>query len=302
MDTITRMRAFVTVTDAGGFSAGARAMGRSKALMSKYVSELESELGARLLNRTTRQLSLTEAGEAAYEDAREVLRRIDQLKETIDATHTAPRGRLRVSIPAAIGEAGLGEAIMRFTAANPEIRMELNQEERFVDLVEEGVDVAIRVDALQDSSLIARKLTDFRAVVFASPACVAEHGRPGHPLDLASLPCIVDTNLKSRANWPFMEDGVRLTVPVTGRVEVNSPATAAAAARLGLGFCRGPWLTVREDLEAGSLVTVLDDYELTGMGIYAVYPHRDRLPAKVRAFIDFMVDWHDAERKAGRGI
>ncbi len=302
MDTITRMRAFVAVFDAGGFSAAARATGRSKALMSKYVSELESELGARLLNRTTRQLSLTEAGEAAYEEAREVLGRIDRLKENIEATHAAPRGRLRVSIPAAIGEWGLGQAIMGFTAAHPDIRMELTLEERFVDLVEEGYDVAIRVDALQDSSMIACKLAKFRAIVFASPECIANHGLPHHPADLTALPCIVDTNLKSRSNWPFVEDGARFTVPVSGRVEVNSPATAAAAARLGLGFCRGPWLTVREDLEAGRLVTVLDSFEISGVGIYAVYPHRDRLPAKVRAFIDYLVDWHESERKAGRGI
>ncbi|MHA1190454.1 MAG: LysR family transcriptional regulator, partial [Alphaproteobacteria bacterium] len=138
MDTINRMRAFVAVYEAGGFSAAARARGQSKALMSKYVSELESELGARLLNRTTRQISLTEAGEAAFEDAQEVLRRIDRLKDNIEATHAAPRGRLRVSIPAGIGDSGLAAAIMAFTAAHPDIRMELTLEERFVDLVEEG--------------------------------------------------------------------------------------------------------------------------------------------------------------------
>jgi DNA-binding transcriptional LysR family regulator len=150
MDTITRMRAFVAVVDAGGFSAAARGSGRSKALMSKYVAELEEELGARLLNRTTRQLSMTEAGEAAYEQAREVLRRVSRMREDIEAASAAPRGRLRISAPRTFGDGDLSRAIMEFLAFYPDIRMELMLEDRFVDLVEEGYDAAIRVSALAD--------------------------------------------------------------------------------------------------------------------------------------------------------
>lgn len=300
MDTVSRMEAFVAVVEAGGFSAAARRTGRSKALMSKYVAELEQKLGGRLLNRNTRQLSLTEAGEAAYDEAQEVLRRLSRLRESIEAVSTAPRGRLRVSIPRGIGEGDLARAIMQYVAAHPEIRIELSLDDRFVDLVEEGFDVAVRIAALADSTLIARKLAGFRVPVYATPSLVASHGRPEHPSDLANLPCVVDTNIRSRANWPFLENGSRLSVAVAGRVEVNSAAAAAAAARSGLGFCRGPWPVVRDDIEAGRLVTVLDEYEIDNLGVYAVYPHRERMPVKLRAFIDHLVVWYEAERKAGR--
>jgi DNA-binding transcriptional LysR family regulator len=300
MDTVTRMQAFIAVVEAGGFSAAARRTGRSKALMSKYVAELEHELGGRLLNRTTRQLSLTEAGEAAYEEAQEVLRRLGRLRETIEAVNNAPRGRLRVSIPRAIGEGDLARAIMQFVATHPDIRVELSLEDRFVDLVEEGYDVAVRLAALADSTLIARKLAGFRVAVYAAPALLASHGRPEHPSELANLPCVVDTNIRSRANWPFLEEGLRLSVAVAGRVVVNSAPAAAAAARAGLGFCRGPWPVIRDDIEAGRLVTVLEEYEIDNLGIYAVYPHRERMPAKLRAFIDHLVAWYEAESRAGR--
>ncbi|HSG95713.1 MAG TPA: substrate binding domain-containing protein, partial [Afifellaceae bacterium] len=179
---------------------------------------------------------------------------------------------------------------------HPEIRLELSLEDRFVNLVEEGFDVAVRISALADSTLIARKLADFRVAVFASPALIASHGKPEHPSELAGLPCIIDTNLRSRANWQFVEAGTRFSVSVKGRVVVNSPQAAAAAARAGLGFCRGPWTGIRRDVDAGRLVTVLDDYSLDDLGVYAVYAHREKLPAKIRAFIDHLVAYFEAER------
>ena len=270
MDTITRMRAFVAVVDAGGFSAAARGSGRSKALMSKYVAELEDELGARLLNRTTRQLSMTEAGEAAYEEAQGILARVARLREEIEAHSAAPRGRLRISAPRSFDDGMLSRGIMAFLPAFPDIRMELTLEDRLVDLVLEGYDAAIRVSALADSSLIVRKLSDFRVVTCADPGVIARHGRPATPAALSELPCIVDTNMRPRNSWQYLDGAARLSVQVTGRVEVNSPNAVAAAARAGLGFCRVPWLTVRDDLESGQLVTVLEDYEPRELGIFLV--------------------------------
>jgi DNA-binding transcriptional LysR family regulator len=300
MDTITRMRAFVAVVDSGGFSAAARGSGRSKALMSKYVAELEEELGARLLNRNTRQISLTEAGETAYEEAQDVLARIGRLRADIEATASAPRGRLRISMPRTIGDGDLSRAVMEFLVRYPEIRIELSLEDRFVDLVTEGFDAAVRVSALEDSSLIARKLSDFRVIVCATPDLLASYGRPEHPSELAGMPCIIDTNVRFRANWPFRDDGKRISVPVTGRVEANSPHAIAAAARAGLGFARLPVMLVQEDVAAGRLVRVLPDYEPNETGVYVVYPHRERMPAKLRVFIDHLAAWFEAERKAGR--
>ena len=300
MDTITRMRAFVAVVEAAGFSAAARSTGRSKALMSKYIAELEEELGARLLNRTTRQLSLTEAGEAAYEEAQEVLRRVARLRENIEATTSMPRGRLRVSMPRTFGDGELSRGIMEFLTKYPDIRMELTLEDRFVDLVHEGYDAAIRVSALEDSSLIARKLAPFRVVTCAAPDLIASHGRPEHPSELSGLPCIIDTNVRFRANWPYRDGERKISVLVSGRVEANSPHAIASAARAGLGFCRVPFLVVEQDISAGRLVPLLEDYELGELGIYLVYPHRERMPAKLRAFIDDLAAWFEAERKAGK--
>jgi DNA-binding transcriptional LysR family regulator len=300
MDTITRMRAFVAVVDAGGFSAAARATGRSKALMSKYVAELEEELGARLLNRNTRQLSLTEPGEAAYDEAQEILRRVGRLREEIEASSAAPRGRLRISLPRTFGDGDLSRGVMEFLTIYPEIRLELTLEDRFVDLVNEGFDAAIRVSELADSSLIARKLADFRVVVCATPNVIASHGRPEHPSDLVGLPCVIDTNIRSRGNWPFVENGAKVVVPVAGRVEANSPHAIAAAARAGLGFSRVPLMVVHADIAVGRLVTLLEDYELSELGIFVVYPHRERVPAKLRVFIDYLVAFYETERKAGR--
>ena len=300
MDTITRMRAFVAVVEAGGFSAAARGAGRSKALMSKYVAELEEELGARLLNRTTRQLSLTEAGQTVYEESQEVLRRVSRLREETEASSAAPRGRLRVSMPRTFGDGELSRGVMEFLTQYPDIRMELSLEDRFVDLVNEGFDAAIRVAALADSSLIARKLADFRVVVCATPDLLATYGRPEHPSELAGLPCVVDTNVRFRATWPFQEGAKRLTVPVAGRIEANSPYAVAAAARAGLGFARVPLMVVDNDIQTGRLAPLLEDYELTGIGIFIVYPHRERMPAKLRAFIDHMAGWYEGETRAGR--
>ena len=172
MDTLSRMRCFLKVVDEGGFSAAARALGRSKALVSKYVGELEDELGARLLNRTTRQISMTEVGHAFYKEATDILTRIDDLKASVQNTHQAARGTLRVSAPRSMGDDFINPAIMAFLVAEPDISVDLRLEDRFVDLVEEGFDAAIRVTELTDSSLIARKLAPFRATVCASPEAV----------------------------------------------------------------------------------------------------------------------------------
>lgn len=300
MDTITRMRAFVAVVEAGGFSAAARKTGRSKALMSKYVAELEDELGARLLNRNTRQLSLTEAGEAALEESQVIIGRMGRLREEIEATASAPRGRLRLSAPRTFGDGELGLGIMQFLAAHPDIRLELSLEDRFVDLVDEGFDAAIRVSVLADSSLIARKLASFRVVTCATAGLIASQGRPEHPSELAGLPCIVDTNARHRNNWSFADGGKRITVTVAGRVEANSPHAIATAAKLGLGFARVPLLAVHDDIASGRLVRLLQDYEPDDLGIFLVYPHRERVPAKLRLFIDHLVEWFEAERKAGK--
>ncbi|WP_029066628.1 LysR family transcriptional regulator [Labrenzia sp. DG1229] len=289
MDAITRMRCFIQVVDSSGFSAAAREMGRSKALVSKYVGELEDELGVRLLNRTTRQVSLTEVGEAYYKEAAEILQRIDDLQASVQSSHQEVRGRLRVSAPRSMEM--LDRAMMEFVVRYPEINLDLRLEDRFVDLVEEGFDIAVRVTQLEDSSLIARKVAPIRTVVCASPQAIELYGNPNVPSDLASRPCIVDTNYRFKQNWAFEVDGERQSVAVKGPVEVNSGSAAREAALCHLGFLRAPLFFIYEDIEKGDLKIILESYEEPMRGIYAVYPHRRHLSAKVRAFVDFLVEW-----------
>lgn len=289
MDTLARMQAFVAVVDAGGFSAAARRDGRSKALLSKHVAELEARLGIRLINRTTRQLSLTEVGRSYYREAVEILARVAALEESVQDAHVGPRGHLRVAAPRTLGDGIVSRLVMAFLAEAPAISVDLSLDDRFVDIVEEGFDVAIRVAELADTSLIARRLAPFRMVVCARPDIVAE--RPvRRPADLEDRPCIVDTNTRGRRNWPFLEDGARTTVQVSGRVSANSPMATREAALAGLGFARIPQATVAADVAAGRLALVLEPFELDSSAVYAVYPHRRHLSGKVRAFVDFLVE------------
>ncbi len=298
MDALTRMRCFIQVVDSKGFSAAARDMGRSKALVSKYVSELEDELGVRLLNRTTRQVSLTEVGQGYYKEAQEILQRIDDLQASVQSSQEEIRGRLRVSAPRSMGDKLLNSAMMEFLEQHPDVVLDLRLEDRFVDLVEEGFDLAVRVTKLEDSSLIARKIAPFRTVICASPDVLEKHGAPKTPADLASRPCIIDTNYRYKQNWVFEVRGERQVITVNGPLEVNSAAAVCEAAAMGLGFIRMPLFFVSDYIEAGRLKVVLEDCEEPMKGIYAVYPHRRHLPIKVRALVDFLVKWYAARSKS----
>lgn len=292
MDTLTRMRAFIDVVEAEGFSAAARKIGRSKALLSKYVRELEDELGALLLNRTTRQFSLTEAGHTYYRRALEIIREIDSLQETVRESSGDVRGRIKLSAPRTFADAPIGQSLIDFAKEHPDITLEIHLDDRFVDLVEEGFDLAIRISRLENSSLIARRLAPFSVVLCASPELVAKHGLPQRPQDLAKLPCIIDTNSRYLSNWPFLgENAEMISVSVSGPIEANSPLAVRAATLSGLGFATLPDFIAAPDIESGKLVTALEDRIVKGGGIFAVYPHRRYLPAKVRVLVDFLVQW-----------
>lgn len=292
MDTLTRMRAFIHVVEAEGFSAAARKIGRSKALLSKYVRELEDELGARLLNRTTRQFSLTEAGHTYYQRATEIIREIDSLADAVSQTSGDARGRIKLSAPRTFADAVIGQSLIDFCIEHPEISLDIRLDDRFVDLVEEGFDLAIRITRLQDSSLIAKRLAPFHSVLCASPELIARVGMPERPEDLQSRPCIIDTNSRSRNNWHFRNtDGSMMMVTVNGPIEVNSPITTKNAGLKGLGFCSLPEFVAAEEIARGTLVSCLEEFTVKDGGIYAVYPHRSYLPAKVRVLVDYLASW-----------
>ncbi len=292
MDTLTRMRAFISVVEAEGFSAAARKIGRSKALLSKYVRELEDELGVLLLNRTTRQFSLTEAGHAYFSRAAEIVREVDNLSDSIRETSGDVKGRIKLSAPRTLGDAELGQCLIEFIIAHPDIVLDIRLDDRFVDLVEEGFDMAIRITRMEDSSLIARRLCDFSISYCASPGFLERHGTPERPQDLARMPCIIDTNGRWHSNWPFRSpDGDSFNVAVTGPIEVNSPLATRAAAISGLGVAPLPDFIAADAIGDGRLVRVLNDWVPQGAGIFAVYPHRRYLPAKIRVLVDFLARW-----------
>jgi DNA-binding transcriptional LysR family regulator len=290
---LARIRAFVQVFDAGGFSSAARQHGRSKALLSKYVTDLEDYLGVRLMNRTTRKLSLTEAGEAYYREASQLLQQLDDLDNSILDQTVAPRGLLRVSAARNFGEMILGPAIFAFLAEHPDVTLDLRLEDRFVDLVEEGIDVALRISAAQDSSLIARKICDMQHSAVAAPVYLDAHGTPRAPEDLRNHACMVDTNLQGQANWRFVDKGQTLSVHVSGPVRVNSPLAARDAAMAGLGIALLPGYLADPMIKAGRLVRILESYVPTGSSLQAVYPHRRHLAGKVRVLIDHLVNWFE---------
>jgi DNA-binding transcriptional LysR family regulator len=299
MDTLTRMRAFIDVVEAEGFSAAARKIGRSKALLSKYVRELEDDLGALLLNRTTRQFSLTEAGHTYYRRATEIVREVDSLSDAVRESSGDVRGRIKLSAPRTFADAPIGQSLIDFAKQHPDIVLDIHLDDRFVDLVEEGFDLAVRISRLENSSLIARRLAPFSVRLCASPDFVAKHGMPTRPQDLTRIPCIIDTNGRWLANWQFKGDsGDAMSVPVSGPIEVNSPMTARAAAVAGLGFSILPDFIAAPEIKSGLLVSALDDRILSGAGIFVVYPHRRYLPAKVRVFVDFLAQWFKAAEAA----
>jgi DNA-binding transcriptional LysR family regulator len=290
---LARIRAFVQVFDAGGFSAAARQFGRSKALLSKYVTDLEDHLGVRLMNRTTRKLSLTEAGEAYYREASQLLQQLDDLDASIADHSSAPRGLLRVSAPRNFGERTLVPALFEFLKKYPAVSLDLRLEDRYVDLVDEGIDVALRISTMTDSSLIARRIAAMHIVVAGAPGLIARLGAPQTPEALRTLPCIVDTNLQGQANWRFVEDGRTVSVHVSGPVRVNSPLAALEAATMGLGFAALPSYLADPAIASGALVAVLGDFVPNGQTLQAVYPHRRHLAGKVRALIDHLVAWFE---------
>jgi DNA-binding transcriptional LysR family regulator len=296
MDTLTRMRAFVDVVEAEGYSAAARKVGRSKALLSKYVRELEDDLGALLLNRTTRQFSLTEAGHTYFKRASDVIREIDSLRDAVRDTSGDVKGRIKLSAARSFADAPVGQSLCDFLKAHPDIVLDISLDDRFVDLVEEGFDVAIRITRLEDSSLIARKLLPFRTYVCASPEFLKTHGTPSDPHQLANYPCLIDTNSRWRSNWQFTaKDGETIAVPVSGPMEANSPLAIREAAVSGLGIAILPDFVARPAIKSGRLVKILDDMAAVDAGIHAVYPHRRYLPAKVRALVDFLAEWFKNE-------
>jgi DNA-binding transcriptional LysR family regulator len=292
VDNLTEISIFVRVVESGSFSTAAEKLGLSRAAVSKSVSRLENRLGARLLHRTTRRLSLTEAGRALFSRGREALATIEEAQLEVGHLQGEPRGTLRISGPVFFGVRYLAPVLAEFLSRYPAIEAEVELDDRVVDIIEEGFDVAIRITELPDSSLVTRRLARCRHVICASPEYWQHHGKPTRPEELAGHNCFIYSYEPSPRTWRLLcPDGREVAVQVDGRLRFNNTELARVAAVRGLGVILLPTFYVGEDIREGRLVSVLEDHRFArDVAVYAVYPVRKHLPPKVRLFVDLLVE------------
>ncbi len=288
MDKIDRMRAFALVAKHASFTLAARRLGRSARLISKYVADLEDSLGVQLLNRTTRSVSLTDAGATYLAMCEPLLDGFDELEETVKNAQKSLRGVIRISAPTGFGSVRLAPSLAAFATKHPEVEIDLNLSDRRVSIIDEGLDLAIRIGPMRDSSLKVRQFGPMPLVICASPAYLARAGTPEHPSALATHECILDGNATEPTIWRFNIKGKELAVPVNGRLQGNAPAASARLAAAGVAIARCPAYTVADALKSGELVELFAGHRVTPYVVAALFPQNRRLTTRVRALIDHL--------------
>ncbi len=288
MDRLTAMHAFVKVAELGSFVRAAAALGISRTMATVYVARLEEHLRTRLLNRTTRRLSLTEAGTAYYERAAALLSELQGLEESLHAMSEKPAGVLKISAPVSFGVLHLGAALAEYAERHPAVGLDVHLNDRTVDLVEEGYDLAIRIARLVDSSLVARHIADTRMCVCASPQYLRRQGTPKTPAELASRDCLSYTYAANGDSWHLEGPGGAAEARVRTRYRANNGDLLRVLALQGRGIALLPSFIVANDLKARRLIELLPKYSAGNMEIFAVFPSRKYLSAKVRTLVDFL--------------
>jgi DNA-binding transcriptional LysR family regulator len=296
MDRLTSLTAFVRVVDNGGFSAAGRKLNMSTTMVSNHIQALEERLGARLLHRTTRKVSLTEVGRAYYDRATQILSDLEQADDIAGALQSTPRGTLRIYTATHIVPF-VAPVVAEFLSSYPDVKVDLNMGERTIDLIDEGFDVAIRLTPPPDSSLIVRSLATWRHVLCCSPAYLEKHGPLRQLSELADYNCVRHVLYPYGDEWRFVDrKGTPASVRISGNLVSNSGDMLRAAALQGVGILLGPGFLVADDLDSGHLVRLLSEYRPVELSMNAVYPHRHHLSAKVRTFIDLLAH-HSAEHQ-----
>jgi DNA-binding transcriptional LysR family regulator len=295
MDHLTSMRVFVRVVERGGLSAAAAAEHISPTMVGKHVRYLEERLGVRLLNRTTRRQSLTEMGQLYYERCKHALAEVEAADTCVSRMRQAPRGVLRVTAAVSFGVHSLTPVVNGYLAANPEVRIELSLNDRVVDLVDDGIDCAIRIGKLPDSTLIARPLAPYSMVVCAAPSYLAKHGTPRTPDELKKHNCLGFLNIATQNQWSFMVGAAVRSVPVRGNFCVNSGQALRMATLDGVGIALHPLLMAQDDIAAGRLVPLLRDFPTPTSPLHIVYPFTRHMTPKLRTFVDCVLQHFGAD-------
>ena len=289
MDRFEDLQAFVTVVKAGSFTAAADRLDIAKSAVSRRVSALEERLGVQLLRRTTRRLNVTDTGQSFYEHSARILADLEEAEAAVAQEHGELRGHLRVAIPLSFGLRHMCKPIADFSRQHPRVTFDLDLNDRRIDLIAEGVDLAVRIGRLADSTLIARKLFEVRTVVCASPGYLEEKGRPKTPEELLDHDCIVYANLPDPGRWVCTDSaGERHSVDVNITMTASSGDFLCAAAAEGLGIALQPTFIAGESISSGKLVPLLTDYQWPVSPAYAIYPPTRHLSYRVREFIDFL--------------
>jgi DNA-binding transcriptional LysR family regulator len=290
MDTLQAMKTFTAVVEAGSFVGAMETTQLSKPAVSRHVAELEAHLGTRLLQRTTRRLSLTSEGQTYYQRCKEVLLAVQEAEAEVGSSTGEAMGRLRIGAPQTFGALHLAALWGRFAAANPKVTLDIVLSDRVVDLVEEGYDLVVRIARLSDSNLVSRKLAVTRMVLCASPAYLTRHGTPTQPSELAQHDVISYTYWSTGDVWSFEGPRGEVTVRTRSRINANNGDTCRAAALAHQGVILQPDFLVSRDLRDATLVELMPEYRAAELGIFAVYPTRKQLPSKVRRLVDFLVE------------
>ncbi len=295
MDRIDAMQAFVAVADLEGFAPAARKLGLSPSAVTRLIAALEERLGARLLQRTTRQVTLTDAGSRYLERARRILADVEEAEQAIEGERTRPGGRLVISAPVGFGRLHVSPVVSAYLKRFPEVAADLRLSDRMINLVEEGVDLAVRIGHLPDSTLVVRHVGEMRRIVVASPDYLKEHGEPKRPAEIASHETIQFGAMTAAPEWRFVEDDRAVSVSPNPRFSSNSADAAIQHAEAGGGLTRVLAYQAAASLKAGRLKIVLAKFEQPPLPIHIVYPTSRLLSAKVRTFIDLVTeiaDWH----------
>jgi len=291
MTILPYLETFATVVEKGSFTAAAEALGISKPVVSKQVSHLEQHLGVQLMQRTTRRLHLTQAGEVFASYSKRIMSDVREAEQSVLPLQSEPQGRLRISAPESLAVSLLPEILLSFQQKFPMLELDVRISGRFIDLVEEGIDVALRVGEMEDSSLIARLLMPCSFHACASAEYLNNNGSPQHPDELSSHNCLIYSQGQRAASWGFKDkDGKTFNVKVEGNLHSDTGNLLMKAALNGNGIFVAPTYMVASALKKGQLKTVLDDYTSAMPGLYAVYPYSKLVSTKVRAFVDFLVD------------